>query len=351
MKRIIFSFLMLFSVMFASAQTAVESQKVFDNVYVGGGVQVSTPLDFYDVFPLNTSFNVYVGKDFTPVFGVNLEGDLWIASHTSKGAQMRFDRPNVHNFFRQSYVGLNTLVNFSNLFGGYKGTPRPFEMQSVVGLGWLHTFRANMSDRMHDDLGAKTGLNLNFNLGARKAHTLYVQPAVLWNLTSPASHHDHIAFNKNRAQVALSVGYIYHFKTSNGTHTFKTYDIGAMTDEINALRKQLADRPGVVVKEVVKEVEKTQVVADNVVIFFAQNSAELTSEAKDVLDKVKGTVDIVASASPEGTKDYNQVLSNRRAEVVANYLRDRNVTVNNVTGVGVTGDTSGRVAIIKVTEK
>ena len=68
------------------------------------------------------------------------------------------------------------------------------------------------------------------------------------------------------------------------------------------------------------------------------------------LDKVTGKVNVVATASPEGGKNYNQRLSERRAEAVAKYLRDRNVEVVSTEGLGVVGRESGRVAVITVGE-
>lgn len=331
-------------VMGVSAQTAIETPKFFDNWYVGVNAGATTNLEFNKVFPVNATVGAVLGKEFTPVFGAQLEGVTWLGDANFA---------NSHTAFKVIDLGVNGTVNFSNLFFGYLGTPRKFEVSGVAGIGWLHIYGDHNLDGTYgrednDELIAKTAVNLAWNLGKTRSHQLYVQPGIYWNLTN--GPRDYVHFNSKHAQVGVSVGYVYKFKTSNGTHNFKTYDVGAMMDEIARLNDALAKRPNVVVKEVVREVEKTQVVADNVVVFFAQNSAELTDEAKTVLDAVTGTVDIVASASPEGTKDYNQTLSERRAEVVANYLRNRNVNVNTVTGVGVTGDASGRVAIIKVTE-
>ena len=130
----------------------------------------------------------------------------------------------------------------------------------------------------------------------------------------------------NGAQLYLGAAYTYHFKCSNGTHYFKTYNIGDFENTIDSLRQELAKKPKEVIKEVVKEVQvpaKTQkIYAGDSYIFFAQNSAELTSEAKAVLDNVEGSVDIIATASPEGSADYNQSLSERRAKAVADYLAD-----------------------------
>lgn len=345
MKKFILSLMLMFSmVMGVSAQTAIETPKFFDNWYVGVNAGATTNLEFNKVFPVNATVGAVLGKEFTPVFGAQFEGVTWLGDANFA---------NSHTAFKAIDLGVNGTVNFSNLFFGYLGTPRKFEVSGVAGIGWLHIYGDHNLDGTYgrednDEFIAKTAVNLAWNLGKTRSHQLYVQPGIYWNLTN--GPHDYVHFNSKHAQVGVSVGYVYKFKTSNGTHNFKTYDVGAMMDEIARLNDALAKRPNVVVKEVVREVEKTQVVADNVVVFFAQNSAELTDEAKTVLDAVTGTVDIVASASPEGTKDYNQTLSERRAEVVANYLRNRNVNVNTVTGVGVTGDASGRVAIIKVTE-
>ena len=158
----------------------------------------------------------------------------------------------------------------------------------------------------------------------------------------------------NGAQLYLGAAYTYHFKCSNGTHYFKTYNIGDFENTIDSLRQELAKKPKEVIKEVVKEVQvpaKTQkIYAGDSYIFFAKSSAELTSEAKAVLDNVEGEVDIIATASPEGTAEFNQTLSEQRAKAVADYLKSRGVTVNSYKGTGVKGDASARVAIIKMNQ-
>ena len=229
----------------------------------------------------------------------------------------------------------------------YNGTPRKFELSAVDGTGWIHTFTPNQSDNANNGLGVKNGLDFAFNLGKEKAHTISVRPAVLWNVTH--SHTMPLTFCKNSAQLYLGVGYTYHFKTSNGTHHFKVYDVGAMQDEINRLREEVAKKPTEVVREqeIVKEVTKV-VNSNEYVVYFAYNSDVLTSDAKATLDNVSGTVKVNAYASPEGTKKYNKDLSQRRANAVANYLRGKNVTVTEIVGLGVVGEASNRVAVVTV---
>lgn len=347
MKKIIFMMLMAFSAIVVNAQTAVQTSKVLDNTFIGIEGGVSTPLTFDNVFPLNPTATLHVGKLFTPVVGAEIEATAWLGSRA--GYADRFDGY-THNLVRGSYVGLNGLLNLTNLLCGYNGTPRLFEVSAVAGPGWVHTFTPNNSDKYHNHLGAKTGLDLAFNLGKAKAHTISVRPAVLWNLSVPGNSIGQLAFNKKGAELYLGVGYTYHFKTSNGTHHFKVYDIGALNDEINRLNAELAKKPTrvEVVKEVVKEVPVTNTIINTreSVVYFAQNSDVLTEDAKAILDTVNGKVKIDAYASPEGTEQYNKELSQRRANVVAEYLRAKGVTVTEAVGHGVVGETSNRVAIV-----
>lgn len=352
MKKILFMFVMMFTVMTVTAQTAISQSKVTDNTYVGAEVGATTPLSLTDVFPLNTTATLRVGKWLTPITALEVEGTAWFGSHTLDGT--RFDGVN-HNVVRGTYVGVNALTNLNNLFWGYKGSPRFFEVSTLVGLGWAHTFVPNDNVTSLNYLGAKTGVNLAFNLGKTKKHTLNLTPAVLWNLSEPGTSRGNLAFNKLGAQLYLGVGYTFHFKTSNGTHAFKSYNIGEYETTIANLNAELAKKPKeVIVEKVVeKEVPVTNAVATvnsgyvETTVYFEQGRAVLTDEAKAKLDNVSGTVTVNGYASPEGTVQRNQQLSEERANVVAEYLTSKGVTVVKAVGNGVNGVTSNRVVEIK----
>ena len=164
---------------------------------------------------------------------------------------------------------------------------------------------------------------------------------------------DAIQFDNNHAQLALLVGVDYKFKTSNGTHNFKVWNVGEMNNEINSLREQLNAKPKTEVREVIKEVvkEDTVIVKGNTtyVIFFAQGKSTLDTDALNTLSTVKGNVTVTGYASPEGSKVFNQKLSETRAQAVADVLSKNGVNVTKVTGMGAAGVTSNRVVIV-VTE-
>ena len=349
----------------ASAQIAREIQnKPLDNVSVSVQGGVSTPLDLNGVFPLNAMAGLRLTKEFTPVFGAEVEGNVWFGdNHFNR--TWDYYTPEVKTFVKATNVGLNGTVNLTNLFFRYRGAPRVFEAKAVAGLGWLHywnKYKAPVGSDVDgvlpevqsfdkNGLTAKAGMQFMFNVDKMKKHTFFIEPAVYWNLSK--SETAKVQFNQKYAQLALVAGYTYHFKTSNGTHYFKTYDVGAMNDEINNLRAELAKKPTEVIRDhyVDRIVEKPVGVQE--IVFFAFDSAELDSYAKETLDKVgqNGVYNVYGYASSEGATDYNMALSQRRAEAVAAYLRNRGARVETVEGCGVQfGPTTGRVAVVKVVE-
>lgn len=337
MKKILLMLALFSAVATANAQIATENSNAFDNVGAGITAGVSTPLDFNSVFPLNTNVGLKITKDITPVIGFQIEGLAVLNDNHFSDLKTAVKATN---------VGLNGALNLSNFFWGYKGTPRVFEVSTVAGLGWLHTWNTS-----ENSLTAKTGLDFAFNLGKKKAHSLVLTPAVYWNLHKI----DAIQFNKKGAQLALNLSYIYHFKTSNGTHHFKTYDVGAMNNEINYLHGKLDECEKREPKLVERIVEKKVAVPTNTEWFvqFAQKSAELTAEAKATLDKIGEdlVVDVIGTSSPEGDAEFNQRLSEKRAAVVADYLTKRGVKVNSWAGKGVQiGLATNRLAIVTVAQ-
>lgn len=338
--------LLISAVVGVNAQTAYQSAKVFDNVSVGVTGGISSPLNFNSVTPFNTNFGIRLQKDFTPVVGVQAEGLAFV-----NGNHFAND---VNTWVKATNVGVNGVLNLSNLIGGYKGSPRVFEVSTVTGIGWLYKW-----DTSSNYLSSKTGVDLAFNLGNEKQHSIVLTPAVYWNLSSGNG----VEFNRNHAQLAVNVAYVYHFKTSNGTHHFKTYDIGAKNDEINKLKEKL-----------VSEVKKNQSLIENNtklnsqlaalnskgdtlnmkwVVEFEQGKSELSSKAKEELKNVidaKKIVSVVAKASPEGSKDTNKKLSDERAAVVTKYLTDNGVTVKKSEGVGAESKYSNRVVLITLSK-
>ncbi|MBP5456344.1 MAG: OmpA family protein, partial [Paludibacteraceae bacterium] len=118
MKKLIFLYATIMVAMGSFAQTAVSTAKFLDNTYVTVGGGVSTPLNLTEIFPLNPSATVAVGKQFSPVWGAEVEGTAWFGSHIT--GQNRFGE-NIngnYNAVRGSYLGLNGTVNATNLFKG-----------------------------------------------------------------------------------------------------------------------------------------------------------------------------------------------------------------------------------------
>ncbi|WP_025002286.1 OmpA family protein [Prevotella dentasini] len=329
------------------AQVAYEKAKFLDNTYIGVEAGATTPMNLKSVTPLNGWGGLKLGKNFSPVFGANLEG---LVSFGDNGLA------NSHTFARVVDLGLNGTVNLTNLFLGYN-PQKTFEVIAEAGIGYEMILGDSYLKHGDDtELTAKTGLIFAWNLGADKAWQLYAEPAIIWNLTSGPE--DAVRFDKGGAQLGLFVGVNYKFNTSNGIHNFKVWNVGELNDEINSLRNQLAAKPKQVVKEVIKEVVKEvpttstkEVRVENLVfVTFAQGKSLLTNDAKKALDEVKAGshVQIVGTSSPEGSKELNDRLSQARANVVAYYLQNRGVVIDEATGKGVQGTTSNRLAIVYV---
>ena len=344
MKKILLVLALFSAVVSMNAQIATENSNALDNIGVGVTAGVSTPLDFNSVFPLNTNVGLKITKDITPVVGFQIEGlAILNDNHFS----------NIKTAVKATNVGLNGAINLSNAFWGYNGTPRTFEVSAVGGIGWLHAWNTSVNN-----LTAKTGVDVAFNFGNTKAHSIVLTPAVYWNLNKFNS----IRFDKRGSQLAVNLTYVYHFKTSNGTHHFKTYDVGAMIGEIDRLNGALAEcekrEPKVIEKIVKVEVPSqtapaTAAVAvaskngETWIVQFANSSAKLSPEAKFILDKVgnDAIVDVTATATPAGSKTFKQKLSEKRAKAVADYLTNRGVKVKSAVGNGVDAK-KGKTAVV-----
>lgn len=339
MRKLILMLALISAVVSANAQIATENSNALDNIGVGVTAGVSTPLDFNSVFPVNPNVGLRIQKDFTPTIGIQVEGlAILNDNHFS----------DIKTAVKATNVGFNGVINLSNAFLGYMGTPRTFEVSAVGGIGWLHTWNTSANN-----LTAKTGADIAFNFGRTKAHSIVLTPAIYWNLNK----FNNIRFDKRGSQLAVNVSYIFHFKTSNGTRHFKTYDVGAMIGEIDRLNGALSEcekREPKVVEKIVEKIVKVEVpvqqeapVTNAVAVAkapsvtkwtvpFASGKSTLTNEAKNVLNKVaKGTtVDVVATSSPDGSKALNQKLSEARAKAVADYLTKNGVKVKSAVGKG-----------------
>ncbi len=337
MKKLILMLALFSAVLGANAQIATENSNALDNIGLGATAGVTTPLDLNSAFPVNTTFGVVATKGITPVLGLQFEATTSLADNHFADAKTAFKAIN---------LGLNGSLNIPNMFLGYNGKPRVFETSAILGLGIRHAINNG-----GNDIVAKTGIDFAFNIGKKRAHSLVFSPAVYWGLRN----NGHIQFNHNNALIAIMGSYIYHFKNSNGTHSFKTYDVGAMIEEINRLNAEngqlekdlktcIDSKP-----TVVKIVDNNVTVIDNSawIVQFEQGKAELSLEAKNILNQIgnDAIVDVVGTASPEGTDEFNQKLSEKRAAVVADYLTNRGVKVNSWVGKGV-NPVTGRAAIV-----
>lgn len=329
----------------ASAQQAIEGSKLTDNISIGVKSGVTTHIPHGPFFKQMRNVSaVEIRKGITPVFGLGVEGQASVNTSSWYG-------PKSANVFDHSYVGLFGTVNLNNLFAGYTGTPRPFEVEVQAGAGWLHSYFPKNTSKDYNTVGAKAGLNFNWNIGEAKAWTISLSPSVLWNERGHGSAY----YGSHRAEFQLMAGVAYHFKNSNGTHSFvvaRPYnqaEIDALNDQVNKLRaenqglqaalqtsestaniiagklRECENRPVQVVKETNTDYQSIRYV------FYKIGSSKIAADQQPNVIMIadylkhnpKATVVIKGYASADGNAAFNEKLAAARAESVKNELIKR----------------------------
>ena len=337
MKKMILLSVFALGALTINAQTAVvESGGFWDNWSIGiqgGGTMKMSGTGFFK--SARPAFGLTIGKQWTPILGIDVQGMGYV--NTTNSSTM----------VDASDVSLIGRMNLMNLFAGYEGMPRPFEIETVTGLGWLHHYMNGVGDT--DDLSARVGLNFNFNLGEDAAWTIGLKPAVVFNLTGDYPSKK-MALNRKHATMEILLGLTYHFADGDGNRHFamvNTVDpmaFAAMNVEINDLREVLAAKDIelvgladelLVVQNQLNEARNKQVEASGKTIHILESVVAFPFNQSDVQSSQMASLEHVANylkknpdanitvngyASPEGTEEYNLQLSQRRADAVKNLL-------------------------------
>ena len=337
----------------ANAQSVVEGTKLTDNWSVELKAGAVTPLTHNAFFKgMRPAFGIGISKQLTPIFGLGFQGMGYVNTTQSKTA------------FDASDVSLLGKVNLMNLFAGYNGTPRLFEVEAVAGMGWLHYYASGDGDE--NSWSTRFGLNLNFNLGESKAWTVGLKPAIVYDMQGDFNQAKS-RFNANNATFELTAGLTYHFKMSTGNHYFtkvKVYNQSEIDDlnvAINALREQVGSRDRELnnanqrISGLHKELEecrtkvvpietvvKTARVPESIITFRQGRSSVDASQLPNVervASYMKKYADakvvIKGYASPEGSVEVNARIAAARAEAVKTILVNKyKISASRITAEG-----------------
>ena len=333
------------SVMFAGAAVAANAQSVkgisygkfFDNWQVGVNVGGYTPTTGYPFFKsTRLNFGAEVGKQISPSFRLGLDGTAYINDNARGG----------HNPLAIEHVNVAMLGNFnlSNIFGGYKGEPRKFEVEAVAGPGWFHSFNPGENNDV-SGMSVKFGANFLLNLGSSKAWAIKLSPSILYLIDEPVAQHAN-SLNSVNSYTQASLGLVYRFKGSNGAHHFTAYEPSVSApvvednsaalsqkdrelrdarNRINQLEKELADaRNRKPQKETIVETKRTL----ESVVTFAQGKTIIAPSQQPNVARIatylkkypNSKVIIKGFASPEGSIEVNERIAKARAEAVKSVL-------------------------------
>ena len=233
------------------------------------------------------------------------------------------------------------------------------------GAGWWHAYKtgeviapAETAVEVADKNSwyTKAGLNLNWNVGEKKALTVSLKPAVVWYMGRGATQNTTV-FNANCAAVEIEAGLTYHFKNSNGEHYMtlcpKQYtqrDIDAINAQVNDLRGQLSSaladadaeraRAARLQRELdecnkrePKVVTQTNVIDNSIEnletnVYFEIGKSVVSTAQMPNVERVaiflknhpEATCIIKGYASKDGPEDLNIRLANARAKAVYDLL-------------------------------
>ena len=278
-----------------------------------------------------------LGKQITPAFGMSLQG---ISG---------FSYLNSRNAFEDINLTVNGKLNFMNLFGGYKGEPRLFEIEGIAGVGILHEFYPATQRNDNNLLSFKAGAALNFNLGKEKRWTLGIRPAV--GTTVDGKHNEKMKYSP---RLELLAGIVYNFRCGNDRRhheVIEAYgqdDIDRMNANIHELRKEVNSLNDEIkakdnqnenlkteLNDCTKELNETkEKMIDTFVepvISFRKSEAKVENIQMPNIENIvkymekypRLKVKLKGYASPEGNREFNKRLAENRAKAVKKILVEK----------------------------
>lgn len=187
------------------AQTAVYAPRFFDGWSFSLGSGVTHPL-IYSFTPtlLRPMGEVALHKQLTPSWGMGIETDL------SMG-----DQANVRTRDHRLQVSALATLNLTRWLAGYSGQAHRFEVLLKVGGGWGHKF----DPRTHypDYLAGKMGVDFNLYLSRSRAWSIGLRPALLYDLRSGKAF-EQVVLRNSQADINCLLALTYHFRNSRGGH-------------------------------------------------------------------------------------------------------------------------------------
>ena len=365
MKKILLAAVATVSLMSAQAQKAYQSVSFLDNWSVGLDGGVTTPLAKGHAFfgDMRGAFGLHVQKQVSPVVAVGVEGLAGV--NTSSWNKALFEDTfadyvlpgKSKTAIDNMYVGAYASFNLMNLFGGYNGKARLFEIELVGGAGWGHEFFNKMAlfpmsidAKDQNYFVTKAGLNFNFNVAEN--WTISLKPSVSFNMTGTeynALNVDQTSAAYSRAKAAFNcvAGVTYNFGPGFLLADTKNQgEIDALNAQINQLRADIAACAATVAATEAtnaalaaeleacknRKPEVIEKVSNNLqsvrYIFYKIGSSTITADQQPNVEMVasylknhKGSkVVIKGYASQDGNEEFNKKLAAARAESVKTAL-------------------------------
>ncbi len=368
----------------SAQRTTVTANKFGDNWYLGVNAGAATPMQKWGdkgfMKGVAPSVGIRVGKNLTTVFGLAADVNTYFLSKSDSKSMM-----GSKTFFNAVNVDLLATFNLMNLFSGYQGTPRSFEIIALAGGGWDHQFGVSKAN----GINTKFALDFAFNMGQDKQYQLFFEPALVygvksWGLQNAMGMIEPVKakMDSRNGLFQLNVGFNYKFGTSNGTHNFKIEElrdqaeIDGLNAKINELRADVNAKDGQIAadaqtiadlkqKLAACEARPAQVIEKKVetlqpIVIFRQGKSTIDAAqyasvemiAKYMKNHPEANLKVQGYASKEGKVEFNQKLSEKRAQVVKDALVKRyKIAADRITceGLGATDKISDERDFNRVT--
>lgn len=347
MKKLFFTVTtsLLLSIPMMGQQRLFEKSQFKDNWYIqlqGGASytfsEAQNKASFGDLITPTVALSL--GKNFTPVFGLRLQGSGWQA----KSQYMWKDDTYKFNYLQGT---VDAMFNLTNLFLPYE-KDRMFSLNGFVGLSAVHTMHKNSVDLDGNGQRLDKANMIVPRLGLQADFLVHDNLSLNLEVSGNLMEDRFNGVKSGRAydgMLTALAGLTYHFN-NRGFNYVDTYDpalLDRANDQLNKLRQDLASKDGkisqleadlakkpqTIIQE--KEVEVEEVLMNAVVVFKIGKSDLQDNQEINIFNAAKFFQDnpnyncVITGYADKATGNptLNQKLSERRAEAVAKVMIEK----------------------------